>query len=57
LRGIRRNHFDVQLAHSPTDLRHPLPIHDLSCFRRQPEMAAAIGVQSAENTALLHHFA
>src|SRR6202140_5399870 len=55
LRRIRRNHLNAQITHGPSHLGQPLPVYDLSFFRRQPEVAAAIAIQSAENTALLDH--
>ena len=45
---VGRNHPHSQFVQRSSHLRHPLVVHRSARLRRQPEMAAAIAVQSAE---------
>src|SRR3974390_2858731 len=57
LRRIGGNHLNPQLAQRPAYLRYPMGIHLATRLRRQPEMAAPIAVQRAEQALALDHFA
>src|SRR5438445_512935 len=48
LRRIRRNHANPEFAQRPSHLGQAMRIHRFSRLRSQPEVAAAIAVQSAE---------
>jgi len=56
LRRIGRDHADPQLAQCPPHLRQTVGIDRFSGLRGQPEMAAAIAVQGAEQAFPLDHF-